>query len=688
MEQSIEEYFHEFRQDLLTGAEADKNFQLTEFMNSVAHLIEDTGGTEGFEFCSYKAQKGMRVDGYWFNDEDVLDLFVADFDFRDELVSLTETEVRATFNRLINFFTASKEKELFRNLEETAPEYGLSRQIHDLRNMIRRINFFVVSERKLSERLKELEDNEVTGIPASYHIWDFSRLYRLNSSKGYKESLDLNLIEMFGKGIPCLQAHQRSDELQSYLIVIPASILADLYEKYGARLLEQNVRCFLQARGKVNKGIRSTIIAEPNMFFAYNNGITATAQSVEIQTDDNGLIITGLKDLQIVNGGQTTASLFHTRKKDKASLDNISVQMKLSVISDEQSEEMVPKISEYANTQNKVNAADFFSNHPFHVRMEEFSRRIWAPAQSGSQRETKWFYERARGQYADTMSKMTQAEKRRFKIEHPKPQMYTKTDLAKFENVWDEVPKWVNLGAQKNFAQYAARIGREWKKDPRQYNEFYFKRSIARGIFFRSTEKLVSAQSWYNGGYRANIVAYTLSVISEICRRRERVINFLQIWKNQSLSEVDIQAIEFISEFVNERLINPPEGISNVSEWAKRDACWEDNIKTQIDEVGNDLPDKFFESMLTINEEKELAVQAGKTQVIDDGIDAQKRIVDIPARKWIQIRDFGMKKKLFTPKEMGILRVACQIPAKLPSEKQCFVLLKVLDKVREEGLPI
>ena len=93
---------------------------------------------------------------------------------------------------------------------------------------------------------------------------------------------------------------------------------------------------------------------------------------METRTTDDGLVIDSIKDLQIVNGGQTTASLFHTRRSDKADLGEVFVQMKLTVIDDEKSEEVVPRISEFANTQNKVNAADFFSNHPFHVRMESF----------------------------------------------------------------------------------------------------------------------------------------------------------------------------------------------------------------------------------------------------------------------------------------------------------------------------
>lgn len=437
MEQTSEEFFHNFRQELLAGAEADGNFQLSEFMETVANELVETGFTEGFELCDYRPpQGGMRVDGFWFNDEGVLDLFVADFDSRDTLASLSRTEVGAVFKRLTNFFEASVNKGLADKLEVTSPGYGLARQISDRKDTIRHLNLILFSERILSEKIQGIPDTELAGVTATHHIWDISRLHRQRSSRSHKEPLDLNFEQMFGKGIACLPAHLGTDAYQSYLMVMPAEVLATLYERFGARLLEQNVRTFLQARGNVNQGIRATILNEPGMFFAYNNGITATAQSVETGMTDSGLAITRVVDLQIVNGGQTTASLFHTRKRDKADLSQIFVQLKLSVIDSLQSETVVPRISEYANTQNRVNAADFFSNHPFHVRMEGFSRRIWAPAQKGIQRETRWFYERARGQYADAQSKLTPAEQRRFKAEHPKPQMFTKTDLAKFENAW------------------------------------------------------------------------------------------------------------------------------------------------------------------------------------------------------------------------------------------------------------
>ncbi|MAW80368.1 MAG: AIPR family protein [Parvularcula sp.] len=685
MDTAAQEFFHDFRQEFLAGAEANSAFQLAEFMDVVSSELEQTGFIEGFEFCHFRAQRGMRVDGYWFNDEGALDLFIADFDSRTELTSLPPSDVETIFKRLVNFFTASRSRNLFRELEETSPEYGLSREIADRGPLIRQVNFFLLSERYLSERLQSLEDGEVEGIRATYHIWDISRLHRQRSSRGHKEALDIDVVDLFGAGIPCLPAHTGEEAYPSYLVVMPGEMLASLYEKFGSRLLEQNVRSFLQARGKINKGIRSTILNEPAMFFAYNNGITATAQNVTVEPGGDGLQITRIRDLQIVNGGQTTASLFHTRRKDKASLNKVFVQMKLSVITDEESETVVPRISEYANTQNRVNAADFFSNHPFHIRIEEFSRRIWAPAQQGAQRETKWFYERARGQYADAQSKLTPAEQRRFKAEYPKAQMFTKTDLAKFENVWDDHPKWVNLGAQKNFARYAGRIGKEWAKSTDHFNEYYYRRAIARALIFRRTEKLVSEQPWYNGGYRANIVAFTIASINECAKSKDRSIDFLRIWSAQDLHSSLVDALTITARFVNDDITQPPQGISNISEWCKKDACWH-RIHSSLSKLSPQFSTEFWNDLISLDEQLENAKKARKTQQIDDGIDAQTEIFKIPAEKWADILAEGQRRKLLTPKEIGVLRIAQQMPARIPTEKQSAVLIGVRDKAIQEGI--
>lgn len=683
---TLEDFLHDFRQNILAGAEANEDFLEAEFAQNVANELIDAGAVEGFETCHYKAPVGMRVDGYYFNEDDAdLSLFIVDFANREEIASLTRTDVQAIFNRVEKFFKESADKKLFDSLEETSPGYGLSRQIAETRQNFAKVNFFLLSERQLSERLQSLEDKVHEHWTFTYHIWDMSRLYRLKSSKGEREELEIDFVATTGRGLPCLPAHLETSTYESYLLVMPAKILADLYGQYGSRLLEQNVRSFLQARGNVNKGIRATILNDPEMFFAYNNGITATAKEVKTVNQGGGIFITDVIDLQIVNGGQTTASLFHTQRKDKASLDNIFVQVKLSVVDEEKSEEVVPRISEYANTQNKVNAADFFSNHPFHVRMEDFSRRLLAPAQAGAQRETRWFYERARGQYADAQSKLSPAEQKKFKIQHPKPQMFTKTDLAKFENVWDEKPRFVNLGAQKNFAQYASRIGKEWNKKQDKFNELYFKRAVARALIFRTTEKIISAQDWYNGGYRANAVAYTLAMLSLYCKNKGQSLDFQRIWDKQKLSEAMNIAIARVAEVVYSDITSPPPGISNVGEWCKKDGCWL-RLQARLPEVERVLPEVFNDELVkaeVIADEEKTAV---KVQKLDDSIEIQRIVMSIPAAEWKKIMDQGRQKRVWTEKEDGILQIAARIPDKIPTDKQCAVLHEVLQKAELEGI--
>lgn len=685
MEQSVEEFFHDFRQEMLADAEANSTYQLEAFMEAVSKELIETGFTEGFEHCHYRTRRGIRVDGYWFNDEGALDIFVADFDCRRTLEILTRADIDAAFKRVVNFFEASLKGSL--EPDVTTPEYSLIRQISDRREILRQVNFYLTSERVLSSRFQAYLDGKVCGINATYHIWDIARFQRQRTSRGHKEPLDIDFVELCGSGLACLSANLGSDSYQSYLIVIPATILASLYDRYGARLLEQNVRTFLQARAQVNKGIRATIINEPQMFFAFNNGITATAQEVQTRMVDGALHIVRMTDLQIVNGGQTTASLFHTQRRDKADLSRIFVQMKLSVIDNERSEIVVPRISEYANTQNRVTAADFFSNHPFHVRMEDLSRRIWAPAQQGVQRETRWFYERVRGQYVDAQSKLTRGEQKRFGAEHPKSQMFTKTDLAKFENVFDDHPRWVNLGSQKNFARYALRIGKEWDKSSTTFNEFYFQRIIARAIIFRHTEKLVSQQPWYLGGYRANIVSYAIAAIGEVTKSSSGELHWQRIWRKQEVYCSLDEALSVASSFVNEDIMNPPVGISNISEWCKKEACWT-RICARLGDLKRSLSADFFSDLASVEEVKTEEKRSKKVQVLDDKIQSQVFVTGIPASAWRLVLEEGMLRKLLSPKEVDCLRIAQQLPNKIPSSAQCSIIIVALDKLKNDGFSL
>jgi hypothetical protein len=287
--------------------------------------------------------------------------------------------------------------------------------------------------------------------------------------------------------------------------------------------------------------------------------------------------------------------------------------------------------------------------------------------------------------YLDAQSKLTAGEQKRFKAEFPKAQMFTKTDLAKFENVFDDHPKWVNLGSQKNFGRYALRIGKEWEKSSDSFNELYFRRAIARGILFRTIEKLVSEQPWYNGGYRANIVAYTLSMLGEIAKRRKSTVNYSKIWASQAVDDTVVESLRIVAEAVNEDIISPPQGISNISEWCKREGCWT-RLSEKADDIADRLPKDFWRELMTADDDRHDAKTARENQRIENGIEVQRHVFEVPQTQWSKIIKEGMNRSLLTPKEVDILRIAEQIPAKIPTEKQSAILLEVLGKAREEGI--
>jgi hypothetical protein len=344
--------------------------------------------------------------------------------------------------------------------------------------------------------------------------------------------------------------------------------------------------------------------------------------------------------------------------------------------------EVVPRISEYANTQNKVNAADFFANHPYHVRMQEFSRRMWAPSREGQPRQFKWFYERARGQYLDAQAHLTLGDKKKFTGEFPKDQMFAKTDLAKFENAWEGCPHIVSRGAQKNFAAFASDIGKKWDKDETYFNELYFKQAVARAIVFRTTEKLIMKQPWYGGGYRANIVVYTIAWLAEKVARMKMSVDFLKIWEKQTVSDIFYKTLEDVSFQIQQIITDTPASISNVTEWCKKDGCWL-RVKA-FDDI--ELSSAFLKELIGLDERAAVEKDAKKIQKVDDGITCQKLVLEIGPEQWKEISKFGLNNQFLNEKDIGILRVAVSMPARIPSESQCKHLIKLLERLKEEGL--
>ena len=674
--------FHEtLFNEISNNATAGGDFFLRKFTEWFCEYLDSAGEIALPEYAFYKDPQGRALNAYSIDDTEnsdgSLNLFVSIYSGLNEVTNINKDEIESGFKHVEKFFTKSLEPDFFRTLEESSEGFQAAHFILAHKENISNVNLYLLTDKKLSTRLASIPSKQVGNVKINYHLWDLTRLYRLVSSEMAPQDIVIDFKQEFPERISCLPANLDETDYKAYLAVVPGLILAKLYEQYGARLLERNVRSFLQARGKVNKGIRETILKKPEMFFAYNNGITATAETIEI-TDGK---IDKLTNLQIVNGGQTTASLFSAYKKDKADISNVFVQMKLSVVSQELANEMVPLISKYANSQNKVNDADFFATHPFHKRMEDFSRRIYAPAVDGQFMQTKWFYERARGQYINGFAYGTPAEKRKFQTEYPKKQLFTKTDLAKFEGVWMQKPHIVSKGAQYIFLDYADMIDAKWQKDDTQFNEAYYRIAIAKAIAFKSAEKIVTDASWYDGGYRANIVAYTLAYIAYKTGLLNKTVDFMKIWNKQAISNSLSELIGNVAKEVHDALLNN-DVISNVGQYAKKTVCWENIKKLDID-----LPENFVKELVDESDVKEEVRAAKSTQKMDNQIASEIQVFNIGIDNWRRLRDFGQSKRMISPKELGILATLFKNGGYV-STAQSKVLLELLARLESEGFSL
>ena len=566
---SIEPFAENLRQDVLALAESDEgDLMLADsFTQTVFELLSEAGEFEDPLVC-YHRGRGIEVSGYGMDEEEGrVDVFLSIHTNTLPPRTVTRQEVGVAFRRLRLFLDWCMQGG-YVELEESSPVFDMAAHIHGLRGNLSQARLCVITDGRTT--VETLPQESLGDVAIHSSLWDVVRLHRLSTSGRQRETISIDLCERFGEPLPCLTAESARGAERGYrafLTLIPGDMMRSIYSDFGPRLLERNVRSFLQARGKVNRGIRDTIAREPERFLAYNNGVTLTAETVHLTDTGGGRAITRLDGLQIVNGGQTTASLLATGR-GRADLSEVYVAAKLIEIeAGEVHDELVRDVSRYANSQNRISEADFSANDPFHVGIEEFSRTTWAPAVGGIQRQTKWFYERARGQYQDARaSESTPARRRAFSAEHPTRQRFTKTDLAKFENTWDQLPHVVSRGAQKNFSDHTIRLG---TRDQVVADRTYFERLVSKAILFRTAEQMVQRQSF--GGYRANIVTYTLALLSNATSQR---VDLDRIWREQALSENLQLAISELSHEVHRIIIDPPGG-RNITEWCKSERCWD-----------------------------------------------------------------------------------------------------------------
>lgn len=688
----LQEFHREFLECVRSRAESARDFLGASFIEECGERLIESEQFSSFESCRFEGvsnKKNLRIDGYFFDDADnSLSLLIGNYFNEDEIQIFNADQVKRSFLSLKNYLQESLGGFVTDGaFDESQPGYGLACDLMDWHSKVTKYRFYYVSDGHLKSRIKDWPEDSINGVPSEFHIWDITRFHVAYISATGRDELVVRFDDAEHQGLSCLAAAESDGDYKAYLCMISGDLLADIYEEYGSRLLEGNVRTFLSAKGKVNSKIQNTIRTQPEMFFAFNNGIAATAENVVLVNSVNGLVVKSATNLQIVNGGQTTASLALAKRggaggKDIADLSKVMVQMKLSVLPPDKAGQLTPEIARYANSQNKVSDADFFSNHPYHVRLEEFSRRIFAPSTGGAQHGTHWFYERARGQYLNEQTTLSTAQKTQFCLQNPRKQLFSKTDVAKLENSWRELPHKVSLGAQKNFLIFADFIAKAWATDGKTFNEDYFRQIVSLAIMFRYTETMVARQVWYQGGYRANIVTYSIAKLHNMVSEQAlgKQLNFRVIWDRQVLPEVLCGQLELITKKVFDVLTDTDRLKENVTEWAKMQACWD-----QIKELSIPFLPGFLEVLQDLRSNVEAVAASKALQKADDGIAIQVSVIDIPAPEWMRMLSWGRRGGKLTPKQESLLNIASQIPSKIPTEKQCLEIWKIRTLLIDEG---
>ncbi|WHF52505.1 AIPR family protein [Chryseobacterium gotjawalense] len=448
------------------------------------------------------------------------------------------------------------------------------------------------------------EKLEINDVDVFVHTWDVARLFKINESNSVHEPIEIE-FEKFteeGKGLQCLQVPSIDEMYDCYLAIVPGEVLANLYKEFSNELLESNVRAFLGQAGKFNKGIRDTIRNKPQMFLPYNNGITATAESVETKLVDGQTVITRLNDFQIVNGGQTTASLYHIQKKYKETdLSKIFVQMKLTVIKDKEQKNIeVPNISRFANSQNKISELDLSSNNPYFVQIENLSRKKYVVNPENKNQSLLWFFERANGQYRETLNKQTPSQQKKFKEQNPSQLKFVKSDVAKFINLWELEPHFVSQGSQKNFIHFTKKINILVSKN-KLPGENLYKKLIANAILFKSIDKLFGRKNVDAIGdtnLKSFSVAYTVSYFHYLTDNR---LDLWKVYEDQTINDNLTLHFKKLMVFVYEHLVKEANN-SLISEYAKRESSWNKLKETTYNE---DLKEIVSEYLISIEDKEE-----------------------------------------------------------------------------------
>ena len=659
-----------------------------EFLRMVSeYLAQDAEITDPtFGFWDDKISgKNYEIAGCAWDDERKLLTFIGcEFFNDDEIQTVTKDLYTRKFKALINFMKLATDTKnpLWAQMTVTDPASEVARIVFDNYASARNIEFILITNGQRPKTLSKA-DAKIT-MPGmdeskfSFKMFDITRIYQLRTSETSFEDLEIDFCDKTPdrKGLKCLPAIcENCADYRSYLAIMPAETLAMIYDEFGQKLLEQNVRTFLQLKSKPNKGMSITIDQAPERFFAYNNGLTCTAAEPEFEVDGDVLYLKSAKGFQIVNGGQTT-NVIYGAYKAKKDLSNVSVQMKLSVVEDrEMYSDFVEKVARYANTQNPVKESDFFSNSEFHKRFKEISQTLWAPALNGKQNKTKWYYERTRGQYLAEYAGKGERAKNEFLAIYPKEQMIDKIILAKTEAIFCDGPHIANK-QQKAFTHFVDTIEKKLDKDNNSINENYFKEAIAKVLLAKKTDSIIAKSDWYqaNKSVKSEFKAYALGLLNSYVTNKNKFIDFGQIWNLQDVPETFVKIIEKSILKVREYMLREYPDLADWREKFKLKYVW-----TEVSKLDLELSDDELED-ITVSEQvqKTVARAAKKEAKQNTAMNAVVFCVEKPKQHWGILLDFFANHPgMLQYTDYGVLQSMVYGKISVPSDKQAQILQKI-----------
>lgn len=747
--------YQEYKQEFLDSLRADSAINGSdtqdEFLSCTLGMLEDFDEVQspqkvGFGDKRCSGQHVMRIDAYAFDETDhSLELFINDFQDTYETENLTGSKVDELYWRMYYFLDEvcnGKIANYFDDSDDALKIAALIKRrmnaIGDDPEQILKIRMFILTNKELSTDIlnrnlletkirktkgsktvkstKKIKKADFNGKPLEINIWNLERFYEKEKSF----SSDPIVIDFRNDyscdGIPCIKGNIGENlGYEAYIAIIPGKLLSEIYIEHGSKVLEGNVRAFLGTSGSksVNSGIRRTINNEPDKFFTYNNGIATTAADVETEEKDGQLYITKIVDLQIINGGQTTASLAEAvLKKTNPELNGIFVPMKLTVIDDRETEnedgvrfydQMVQNIAKYANSQNKVTAADLFSNDPFHIWMEKMSKKIFAPAIHYSV-PTGWYYERSRKRYEQEQFKLkSETDRKRFRAKYPKEQLITKEQLGMYLTTMKEQPNIVAKGKNFVIKEFNTIISQDYKTNKGCFNEFYFKKCICAAIIYRTVDNYLESHKdsarkptgfWYKaGGYKLDIVPYTIAKIIHSVPAGF-TLDWNYIWNRQDLSPAFMHEIEIVTKMTND-FICDSHGVI-VTEYCKRPETWlayRDNVRYTPSE-------KFLSELMPESITKEQEVASQKDQKDTNDLNYVTEIIKLGAGYWQRLLEEGTSRAALGYVEQNTLRQAvdfaqkgnipCSASGKVPARTMALAksIYDVKDKLESLGIKI